>query len=599
MDSEAAGSLFPVNELFRKAKSKLETDRDDIVEKSPKGRYIRYNEILGRGASKIVYKGFDEVDGIEVAWNQVSLDHALQSPEHLERLYSEVHLLKTLKHENIIKSYSSWVDDKNKTVNIITELFTSGSLRQYRKKHRSVDLKAIKNWARQILRGLCYLHSHSPPIIHRDLKCDNLFVNGNNGEVKIGDLGLAAIMQRPTARSVIGTPEFMAPELYDEEYNELVDIYSFGMCMLELATCEYPYSECKNPAQIYKKVSSGVKPAGLCKVKDPQVREFIDKCLVPASMRMSASELLKDPFLSIENLKVPPQLHSYVPNSLNVPRPDSFAMEIDTGHNLLSYSNCTKSSGEVTHVSALELRRFNGKNEFKLEGEINGDDSISFTLRIAQSSCHARNVYFPFYLDRDTAQSIASEMVEQLDLSNEDLTVIAELINGLIVKLVPNWKPSFGNSSSKQSPCEDSPLVNNQSSMGCSWASRSERVSGEAIFKEHDATSYANKEAVRREWNMSSNGFEGCKNSFSRSVVMNEILKNSEISFPCSAVSNDFSSLSTQSVADRGHSDELKQELDTIDMQYRQSLDELLRMREEAMENVKKKWILRRKISVA
>lgn len=76
------------------------------------------------------YKGFDEVDGIEVAWNQVSLDHALQSPEHLERLYSEVHLLKTLKHENIIKSYSSWVDDKNKTVNIITELFTSGSLRQ-------------------------------------------------------------------------------------------------------------------------------------------------------------------------------------------------------------------------------------------------------------------------------------------------------------------------------------------------------------------------------------------------------------------------------------------------------------------------------------
>lgn len=48
----------------------------------------------------------------------------------------------------------------------------------------------------------------------------------------------------------------MAPELYEEEYNELVDIYSFGLCILELVTCEYPYSECKNPAQIYKKVSS-------------------------------------------------------------------------------------------------------------------------------------------------------------------------------------------------------------------------------------------------------------------------------------------------------------------------------------------------------
>lgn len=65
-------------------------------------------------------------------------------------------------------------------------------------------MKAIKNWARQILRGLVYLHGHTPPIIHRDLKCDNIFVNGNHGEVKIGDLGLATVMQQPTARSVIG-----------------------------------------------------------------------------------------------------------------------------------------------------------------------------------------------------------------------------------------------------------------------------------------------------------------------------------------------------------------------------------------------------------
>lgn len=48
----------------------------------------------------------------------------------------------------------------------------------------------------------------------------------------------------------------MAPELYEEEYDELVDIYSFGMCVLEMLTCDYPYSECSNPAQIYKKVTS-------------------------------------------------------------------------------------------------------------------------------------------------------------------------------------------------------------------------------------------------------------------------------------------------------------------------------------------------------
>lgn len=54
----------------------------------------------------------------------------------------------------------------------------------------------------------------------------------------------------------LGTPEFMAPELYEEEYNELVDIYAFGMCLLELVTFDYPYVECANAAQIYKKVTS-------------------------------------------------------------------------------------------------------------------------------------------------------------------------------------------------------------------------------------------------------------------------------------------------------------------------------------------------------
>lgn len=75
---------------------------------------------------------------------------------------------------------------------------------RYRNKHKFVDMKAIKGWARQILQGLAYIHSQKPPIIHRDLKCDNIFVNGNHGEVKIGDLGLATVMQKPYAQSVIG-----------------------------------------------------------------------------------------------------------------------------------------------------------------------------------------------------------------------------------------------------------------------------------------------------------------------------------------------------------------------------------------------------------
>ena len=46
----------------------------------------------------------------------------------------------------------------------------------------------------------------------------------------------------------------MAPEMYEEHYDEAVDVYAYGLCMLEMATSEYPYSECTGPAQIYKKV---------------------------------------------------------------------------------------------------------------------------------------------------------------------------------------------------------------------------------------------------------------------------------------------------------------------------------------------------------
>lgn len=57
----------------------------------------------------------------------------------------------------------------------------------------------------------------------------------------------------------------MAPEMYEEKYDEAVDVYAFGMCMLEMATSEYPYSECQNAAQIYRKVTS-VRPRSQLRV---------------------------------------------------------------------------------------------------------------------------------------------------------------------------------------------------------------------------------------------------------------------------------------------------------------------------------------------
>lgn len=72
-------------------------------------------------------------------------------------------------------------------------------------KHKNLDVNVIKRWGKQILQGLLYLHGHPFPIIHRDLKCDNIFINGTTGQVKIGDLGLATLQSNASApRSVLG-----------------------------------------------------------------------------------------------------------------------------------------------------------------------------------------------------------------------------------------------------------------------------------------------------------------------------------------------------------------------------------------------------------
>ncbi|XP_031479499.1 probable serine/threonine-protein kinase WNK2 isoform X2 [Nymphaea colorata] len=393
------------------------------------------------------YKAFDELEGIEVAWNQIKVTDVLRSSDNLERLYSEVHLLKTLKHKNIIKFYASWVDTKMDTINFITEVFTSGTLRQYRKKHKHVDLRALKNWSRQILSGLTYLHSHDPPVIHRDLKCDNIFVNGNQGEVKIGDLGLAAILrQAHAAHSVIGTPEFMAPELYEEEYNELVDIYAFGMCLLELVTFEYPYNECTNAAQIYKKVTSGIKPASLNKVKDPGVKQFIEKCIADVSQRLPASELLKDPFLRSDGENESTVNPSYSKETCSSQQGEKPKLETGECTSVATAGDEALFSEDNVHASDKNLsvikdEQCEGGRDFTVKGQRKDVNTIFLRLRIADSRGHVRNIHFPFDIEADTAISVASEMVTELDLTDQDVTTIAEMIDQEIQAHVPGWLP--------------------------------------------------------------------------------------------------------------------------------------------------------------
>nr|XP_027201671.1 serine/threonine-protein kinase WNK1-like isoform X2 [Dermatophagoides pteronyssinus] len=286
----------PQQQQQQSSKSSKTVCSEDVLDQSSDGRYLKLEEI-GRGSFKTVYKGLDSASGVAVAWCELQQERLNKNER--QRFREEVEMLKGLQHSNIVRFYDYWEVNtpKRKYLVLITELMTSGTLKTYLRRFKKINLKVLKSWCRQILKGLNFLHSRTPPIIHRDLKCDNIFITGTTGSVKIGDLGLATLKNRSFAKSVIGTPEFMAPEMYDEHYDESVDVYAFGMCMLEMATGEYPYSECSSAAQIYRKVSSGVPPNSLAKVEQSEVKQIIEMCIkLKKEERPTVKELLQHDF---------------------------------------------------------------------------------------------------------------------------------------------------------------------------------------------------------------------------------------------------------------------------------------------------------------
>ncbi|KAF4678113.1 Serine/threonine-protein kinase wnk4 [Perkinsus chesapeaki] len=275
-----------------------QSGQECVVEKSPKGRFHRFNRKLGSGSYKTVYLAFDNDTGREVAWNVISFAHL--SRHERKRIDDEIKIAKSLDHDRIISFINAWINKKKEEVVFITERVNGGSLRQYiNRLDGPLKVKVIRMWCKQILEGINYLHNElKVPVIHRDLKCDNIFINGSDGKVLIGDLGLSTALQHASvATSIVGTPEFMAPELYEEKYGPPVDIYAFGMCLLEMVTRKFPYAECTTPGQIYKKVINGEMPESLERINNKELKHIIEQCIEkdPAK-RPTAAELLAMPY---------------------------------------------------------------------------------------------------------------------------------------------------------------------------------------------------------------------------------------------------------------------------------------------------------------
>ncbi|XP_070781535.1 nuclear receptor-binding protein isoform X2 [Enoplosus armatus] len=271
-------------------------DESEILEESPCGRWQkRREEVNQRNVPGIdnAYLAMDTEEGVEVVWNEVMFSERKNFKLQEEKVNAVFDNLIQLEHLNIVKFHKYWADVKENRARVIfiTEYMSSGSLKQFLKKtkknHKTMNEKAWKRWCTQILSALSYLHSCEPPIIHGNLTCDTIFIQ-HNGLIKIGSVAPDTINNHvKTCREEQKSLHFFAPE-YGAVANvtTAVDIYSFGMCALEMAVLEIQ----SNGDSSY--VSQEAINSAIQSLEDP-LQRFIQKCLeVDPSKRPTAKELL-------------------------------------------------------------------------------------------------------------------------------------------------------------------------------------------------------------------------------------------------------------------------------------------------------------------
>lgn len=213
--------------------------------------YIVDRHHIGKGSFAKVYHGINKITNQEVAIKKISFGQLHDSIK--SRTVSEISILQSLKHPNIIQLYSHKFD--NDILLLIMEYCSDGDLMKWIKKDKTPD--EIYNVIKQIVEGMSYLHKNK--IIHRDIKPQNILLH--NSKIKICDFGFSQTYNEGSSlfKTICGTPLYMSPEVINlMPYTLKSEIWSLGVLFYNIFFDEHPYGYLTSISDYKSKLKSPI-----------------------------------------------------------------------------------------------------------------------------------------------------------------------------------------------------------------------------------------------------------------------------------------------------------------------------------------------------